>query len=64
MKQSLLFGEPRIVSSIDGLVYQADFLGVEEERDLIQVIQSLPLEAAAYKQIRGAAAGGQLRRFV
>jgi len=50
MKQSLLFGESLIESSIDGLVYQPGFLDMDEERRLIEVIQSMPLQAAAYKQ--------------
>ncbi|MDO9434888.1 alpha-ketoglutarate-dependent dioxygenase AlkB [Hydrogenophaga sp.] len=50
MKQSALFGDERIVSSIEGLVYEAGFLWPDEERRLIEVVESLPLQAAVYKQ--------------
>lgn len=50
MKQGQLFGEIQVVSSIDGLVYEPDFLSAQEERGLIEVIRSLPLQAAQYKQ--------------
>jgi alkylated DNA repair dioxygenase AlkB len=48
--QSQLFGETPMASSIDGLVYEQDFLSLDEERQLIAVIRSLPLQAAVYKQ--------------
>lgn len=50
MMQAPLFGEAPIESSIEGLVYQPEFLSREEERELIGVIQTLPLHAAKYKQ--------------
>ncbi|WP_082091380.1 alpha-ketoglutarate-dependent dioxygenase AlkB [Paracidovorax citrulli] len=48
--QGHLFGEAPIQSSINGLVYQEGFLSTQEERELIDVIHSLPLHAAKYKQ--------------
>lgn len=50
MKQEHLFGPGPVVGSIEGLVYEADFLSEEEERGLMAVIQKLPLRAAQYKQ--------------
>lgn len=50
MNQAQLFGEAPIQSSIEGLVYQPEFLSPEEERELIAVINTLPLHAARYKQ--------------
>lgn len=50
MMQAQLFGEAPVQSSIEGLVYQREFLSHEEERELIGVIQTLPLHAAKYKQ--------------
>lgn len=50
MNQSQLFGEVPIQSSIEGLVYQPEFLSPEEELELIAVINTLPLHAARYKQ--------------
>ncbi len=48
--QKKLFGEELIRSSINGLVYQEEFLSEEDERELIDIIRSLPLHAAQYKQ--------------
>lgn len=48
--QRQLFGEDPIQSSINGLVYQEAFLSEQEERELIDIIRSLPLRAAQYKQ--------------
>ena len=50
MTQAQLFGETPIESSIEGLVYQSEFLSQEEELELIAVINTLPLHAARYKQ--------------
>lgn len=50
MNQAQLFGEAPIQSSIEGLVYQPEFLSPEEELGLIAVINTLPLQAARYKQ--------------
>lgn len=48
--QDDLFGDEPIEASIPGLVYQPEFLTVEEEQALLGIIASLPLEAAQYKQ--------------
>lgn len=48
--QGHLFGDDPVQSSIKGLVYQEWFLSTQEERELIDVIRSLPLHAARYKQ--------------
>lgn len=48
--QGHLFGDDPVQSSIDGLVYQEGFLSTREERELIDVVRSLPLHAARYKQ--------------
>ncbi len=48
--QSQLFGDAPIAASIDGLIYQAEFLNAAEEQALIGVIATLPLQAAQYKQ--------------
>lgn len=48
--QSQLFGDAPIASSINGLVYQPEFLSAAEEAALIGVIATLPLQAAQYKQ--------------
>lgn len=48
--QTQLFGEAPVQASIEGLVYQPEFLSQEEEQELIGVIQTLPLHAAKYKQ--------------
>ena len=50
MTQAQLFGKAPIESSIEGLIYQPEFLSQEEEQELIGVIQTLPLHAARYKQ--------------
>lgn len=50
MDQPPLFEESLLESSIGGLVYQPEFLGAVEEERLIDVIRSLPLQAATYKQ--------------
>lgn len=50
MTQAMLFGEDPIQASIKGLVYQPEFLNPTEEKDLIGIIQTLPLHAARYKQ--------------
>ncbi|WCM97574.1 alpha-ketoglutarate-dependent dioxygenase AlkB [Acidovorax sp. GBBC 1281] len=50
MMQAHLFGEAPIESSIQGLVYQTQFLSEEQEQALIATIRSLPLHAAQYKQ--------------
>ncbi|MCD2513358.1 alpha-ketoglutarate-dependent dioxygenase AlkB [Comamonas endophytica] len=50
MNQSSLFGNEEVHASIPGLVYQPEFLSVEEERELIDTICTLPLHAAKYKQ--------------
>jgi alkylated DNA repair dioxygenase AlkB len=38
------------VESIPGLQYQPDFLSVEEEAQLLEVVQTLPLHPAKYKE--------------
>ncbi|MDQ7759008.1 alpha-ketoglutarate-dependent dioxygenase AlkB [Xanthomonas sontii] len=48
--QKQLFGEEPIRSSINGLVYQEEFLSEQEQQELIDIIRSLPLHAAQYKQ--------------
>lgn len=50
MAQATLFGEAPIEASIEGLVYQAEFLSHEEEAELIGILQTLPLQAARYRQ--------------
>jgi alkylated DNA repair dioxygenase AlkB len=50
MTQAQLFGDAPIRSSIEGLVYLPEFLSNEEELELIAVINTLPLQAARYKQ--------------
>ncbi|KAB7773719.1 2OG-Fe(II) oxygenase [Xanthomonas sp. LMG 12462] len=47
--QKQLFGQELIRSSINGLVYQEEFLSEKEEQELIDIIRSLPLHAAQYK---------------
>ena len=42
--------EPVPVNLPEGLSYQSDFVGVDEEHSLIELIRSLPLAAAIYKQ--------------
>lgn len=48
--QSELFADAEAVASIDGLRYQPDFLSADEEASLIEIIGSLPLHAAQYKE--------------
>ena len=50
MTQATLFDEGPIQSSIEGLVYEPEFLSLDEEKVLIGIIQTLPLHAARYKQ--------------
>ena len=50
MTQATLFDEGPIKSSIEGLVYGPEFLSLDEEKELIGIIQTLPLHAARYKQ--------------
>lgn len=50
MNQCSLFGDEEVQASIPGLVYQPEFLGRDEEQELIAIIRSLPLHAAKYKQ--------------
>jgi len=50
MNQSSLFGNEEVQASIPGLIYQPEFLSIEEERELIAIIRTLPLHAAKYKQ--------------
>ena len=50
MTQAMLFGEDPTQASIDGLIYQPDFLSLDEEKELIAIIQTLPLHSARYKQ--------------
>ncbi|WP_338758968.1 alpha-ketoglutarate-dependent dioxygenase AlkB [Massilia sp. METH4] len=47
--QSDLFGHEDD-DAIPGLVYQPDFLSVEEERELLAIIRTLPLQPAQYKE--------------
>lgn len=48
--QSELFADAEAIASIDGLRYQADFLSGDEEAALLEIIGSLPLHAAQYKE--------------
>lgn len=50
MKQFRLFDDDALVASILGLTYEPEFLTKEEETRLINIIQSLPLHAARYKE--------------
>lgn len=50
MTQATLFDEGSIKSSIEGLVYEPEFLSLDEEKELIGIIRTLPLHAAQYKQ--------------
>lgn len=50
MVQGLLFGDEPFQSPIQGLTYETEFLGLAEEKQLISVIETLPLEGAQYKQ--------------
>ena len=38
------------LASIPGLIYQADFLTPEEEKGLLEIIATLPLMPARYKE--------------
>lgn len=48
--QSDLFAEAEAAASIPGLHYERDFLSPAEELGLLEVISSLPLHAARYKE--------------
>lgn len=48
--QANLFDGEETVASIEGLVYQPEFLTEIEEHELIEIIRTLPLHAAQYKQ--------------
>lgn len=48
--QANLFDGDETEASIKGLVYQPEFLTTDEERELIEIIRTLPLHAAQYKQ--------------
>jgi alkylated DNA repair dioxygenase AlkB len=50
MTQATLFDEGPINSSIKGLVYEPEFLSLDVEKELIEIIKTLPLHAARYKQ--------------
>ena len=54
MEQGLLFDlpPPPPTNLPAGLTYQPDFLAVAEERQLLEIIRALPLEAARYKEFR------------
>jgi alkylated DNA repair dioxygenase AlkB len=54
MEQGLLFDlPPPLPTNLPaGLTYQPDFLDVSEERQLLEIIRALPLEAARYKEYR------------
>lgn len=62
MEQSSLFGGGPVEASIPGLIYQPEFLAPDEEAAIIEIILSLPLQAARYKgylaQRRVASFGG------
>jgi alkylated DNA repair dioxygenase AlkB len=49
MDQFSLFGEGAIEASIPGLTYMPEFLSGGEETSLIEIVRSLPLQAARYK---------------
>ncbi|WP_244258759.1 alpha-ketoglutarate-dependent dioxygenase AlkB [Cupriavidus gilardii] len=49
MDQFSLFGGGAVEASIPGLIYQPDFLSPDEETSIIEIVQSLPLQAARYK---------------
>lgn len=49
MDQFNLFGNEPVQASIPGLRYELEFLSREEEAELIEIIRSLPLHAAKYK---------------
>lgn len=48
--QSELFADDEAAAPIDGLRYQPEFLDSDEEAGLLEIIRSLPLHAAQYKQ--------------
>jgi alkylated DNA repair dioxygenase AlkB len=48
--QSELFAEAEAAASIEGLRYKSDFLNGDEEAGLLDIVRSLPLHAALYKQ--------------
>lgn len=48
--QGSLFDAGPVQASIPGLVYQPEFLSVDEEQVLLDIIASLPLQAARYKE--------------
>ena len=48
--QDALFAEVDLACPIEGLAYQSGFLTPEEEASLLEVVRSLPLHAAQYKQ--------------
>lgn len=48
--QNELFAEAEAGAAIPGLQYQAEFLSIEEEAHLLDVISTLPLHAAQYKE--------------
>ena len=50
MKQFGLFDDDALVTSIPGLTYEREFLTPQEEILLINIIKSLPLHAARYKE--------------
>jgi alkylated DNA repair dioxygenase AlkB len=50
MDQFNLFGNEPVQASIPGLLYEPEFLSREEEAALIEIIRSLPLHAAKYKE--------------
>ncbi len=50
MTRATLFDEGPIKSSIEGLVYEPEFLSLDEEKELIEIINTLPLHVARYKQ--------------
>ncbi|TWG79015.1 alkylated DNA repair dioxygenase AlkB [Cupriavidus gilardii J11] len=49
MDQFDLFGAGPVEASIPGLIYQPEFLDAAEEASIIDIIRSLPLQAAEYK---------------
>jgi alkylated DNA repair dioxygenase AlkB len=50
MDQFNLFGNGPIEASIPGLVYEPEFLSRDEEAALLEIIGTLPLQAAKYKE--------------
>lgn len=49
-QQANLFGDEPVAASIPGLVYESRFLAADEEQHVLQIVQSLALHAARYKQ--------------